>query len=54
MIKTVSRDISFCDICDKEAGYAYNCNKCGKEYCYDCHKEMCPSWYEVKTEKKGG
>lgn len=38
MKKTVKREITVCDICGKEAGYATTCRKCGLEVCYDCEE----------------
>lgn len=41
MKKTVTKEVYVCDCCDREEVYAHNvCLKCGKQYCYDCRKDM--------------
>ena len=37
MKKTLSKEVTVCDQCNKEA-YVETCLKCGAEFCYDCRK----------------
>lgn len=38
MKRKVWVEVSFCDICGREASGHYTCGNCGKEYCYACGK----------------
>ena len=39
MKKIVSKEMLFCDNCDKEESYMYSCAICGIEYCHECGKD---------------
>ena len=39
MKKIVSKEMPFCDNCDKEESYMYSCAICGIQYCHECSKD---------------
>lgn len=37
MKKTVEKEVTICDFCEKDGAF-YSCLKCGKDICYECRK----------------
>lgn len=39
MKETRTVEVSLCDVCKSDDGYLRSCDKCGRDFCFDCESQ---------------